>query len=106
MEETVMLSEREVQMLRQIELGLSTQDPGFAEFMAWESWPNARRGRRLLELIVLLGSVLLATVCMLLAQVGAGLIAALLAVAVFVLRGASIRASLATVWSAGRRKRT
>lgn len=101
-----MLSEREVQMLRQIELGLSTQDPGFAEFMAWESWPRARRGGRLLELFVLLGSVLLSTVCMFLAQVGAGLVAALLAVVVFALRGAPIRAYLADVWCMGRRKRT
>jgi hypothetical protein len=42
----------------------------------------------------------------LLAQVGAGLIAALFAVAVFALRGASIRASLARFRSAIRRKRT
>jgi hypothetical protein len=101
-----MLSEREVRLLRQIELGLSTQDPGFAEFMAWESWPKAPWGRRVLDLLVVLGSALLATVCMLLAQVGAGLIAALFAVAVFALRGASIRTSLATFWSARRRKRT
>jgi hypothetical protein len=101
-----MLSERDVQVLRQIELGLTTQDPGFAEFMAWETWPNPPGGRRLLTLAVLLGSALLATVCVLLAQVGAGLIAALFAVAVFALRGASIRASLARFRSAIRRKRT
>jgi len=93
-------------MLRQIELGLSTQDPGFAEFMAWESWPYAWRRRRLVELILIVGSVLLAAVCILLAQVGAGLIAALLAIVVFALRGTPIRASLAKVWFGGRREQT
>jgi hypothetical protein len=76
-QEVDVLSKREVRVLREIEEGLTL------------------RSRRA-ELLIILGASVLATMCMVLAQVGAGLVAAVFAVAVFALHRA-------WVWRPGQR---
>ncbi|HEY2204894.1 MAG TPA: DUF3040 domain-containing protein [Pseudonocardia sp.] len=84
-----MLSEREARMLREIEERLTRCDPGLAAVMAELSPATSRRAPRRAEILIIVSASLLATVCMVLAQVGAGLVTALFAVGVFAVRRAS-----------------
>jgi hypothetical protein len=89
-EETDVLSEREARLLREIEQRLRLYDPGFVALMARQSigWSD-KTWRRVQNAVIALSAVL-ATTCVVLSQVGAGMVAGLFASLVFAIRRGSI----------------
>jgi Flp pilus assembly protein TadB len=101
-QEVDVLSEREIRVLSEIEEGLALRDPDFADLMT--TLPGEAPGPRArpTELLIILGASLLPTMCMVLAHVGAGLVAAVFAVAVFALYRAWVWRPGQRLWCTGR----
>jgi hypothetical protein len=99
--ETDVLSEREAQMLQEIEQRLYLYDPGFVALMARESWGwSGRTWRRAQYAVIVLATVLAAT-CIVLSQVGPGLVAGLFAAVVFAVRRGSISGTVGLIGRPG-----
>src|SRR5918992_5702651 len=81
-----MLSNWEARALRSIEQGLHADDPGFAAKMARISSGRPSLLPRLLRAVLIAMAVLLASVCMVVVEAGAGLAAVLFVWSVFGLR--------------------
>jgi DUF3040 family protein len=81
-----MLSSWEARALRSIEQGLHTDDPGFAAMTARISSGRPSLLPGLLRAVVIAVAVLLASVCMVVVESGAGLVAVLFVCFMFGLR--------------------
>lgn len=83
-----MLSDSERRALDEIELTLASNDPGFAQMLGNPATSRVSRRARLVYNALAVFSVLLGVGCVVLGQVGAGLIALIFAVAVVQVRRA------------------
>lgn len=81
-----MLNEAELNALREIERTLSADDPSLAAKLKSARVGRSVRRERLARDLIITLALLLALVCMISGQVGAGLVAALFAAVVLVLR--------------------
>lgn len=94
------MSEREAHALRQIEQQLSSDDPKLVALMARKLPARPWLVRRFVQNLIIVVAALLATLCIALGDVGAGLAAALFACVVLVLRRSSRWNSVSRRWRA------